>query len=122
MMNELETLLEQIKNTPEKTEFNDVISIIDEHYRYIPTRFTNGTDNDVVINTAGQNEGSCKIFSFARMNNLNKEQTLNCFGHYYRDDVLNNPEGQDHANIRTFMKHGWKHVSFESEALKRKAA
>jgi hypothetical protein len=45
MMNELETLLEQIKNTPEKTEFNDVISIIDEHYRYIPTRFTNGTDN-----------------------------------------------------------------------------
>ena len=122
MMNELEKLLEQIKNTPEKTEFNDVISIIDEHYRYIPTRFTNGTDNDVVINTAGENEGSCKIFSFARINNLNKEQTLNCFGHYYRDDVLNNPEGQDHANIRTFMKHGWKHVSFEGEPLKRKTA
>ena len=118
MMNELETLLEQIKNTPEKTEFNDVISIIDEHYRYIPTRFTNGTDNDIVINTAGENEGSCKIFSFARINNLNKEQTLNCFGHYYRDDVLNNPEGNDHANIRTFMKYGWKHVSFDGDALK----
>ena len=122
MMNDLETLLEQIKNTPEKTEFNDVISIIDEHYRYIPTRFKNGADNDVVINTAGENEGSCKIFSFARINNLNKEQTLNCFGHYYRDDVLNNPEGNDHANIRTFMKYGWNHVSFESEALKRKTA
>ncbi len=118
MMSKLETLLEQIKRFPEKTEFNDVISIIDEHYRYIPTRFTNGTDNDVVINTAGENEGSCKIFSFARINNLNKEQTLNCFGQYYRDDVLNNPDQSDHANIRTFIRYGWEHVTFEGDALK----
>jgi len=118
MMNPLETLLERIKNTPEKTEFNDVISIIDEHYRYIPTRFTNGTDNDIVINTAGENEGSCKIFSFARINNLNEEQTLNCFGHYYREDVLNNPDQSDHANIRTFIRYGWGHVTFEGDALK----
>jgi hypothetical protein len=118
MMNDLETLLEQIKNTPEKTEFNDVISIIDKHYRYIPTRFKNGADNDVVINTAGENEGSCKIFSFARINNLNKEQTLNCFGQYYRDDVLSNPDQTDHANIRTFIRYGWEHVTFEGDALK----
>ena len=118
MMSELETLLEQIKRFPEKTEFNDVISIIDAHYRYIPTRFTNDTDNDVVINTAGENEGSCKIFSFARINNLNKEQTLNCFGQYYRDDVLNNPDQSDHANIRTFIRYGWEHVTFEGDALK----
>jgi len=118
MMSELEKLLEQIKRFPEKTEFNDVISIIDEHYRYIPTRFTNGTDNDVVINTAGENEGSCKIFSFARINNLNKEQTLNCFGQYYRDDVLNHPKGSDHQNIRTFMKYGWGQLVFDGDALK----
>jgi hypothetical protein len=120
MMNPLETLLEQIKNAPEKTEFNDVISIIDEHYRYIPTRFTNGTDNDIVINTAGENEGSCKIFSFARINNLNEEQTLNCFGRYYRDDVLKNPDGTDHQNIRTFISHGWEHVNFEKTALNKR--
>ncbi len=118
MMNKLEKLLEQIKNTPEKTEFNDVISIIDEHYHYIPTRFTNGSDNDIVINTAGENQGSCKIFSFARINNLDKEQTLNCFGQYYRDDVLNNPDQSDHANIRTFIRNGWEHVTFEGDALK----
>lgn len=117
MMNELGILLEQIQNSPEKTEFNDVVSIIDQYYRYIPTRFINGTDNDIVINAAGENEGSCKIFSFARINNLDKEQTLNCFGRYYRDDVLKNPEQTDHANIRTFIRHGWEHITFEGNAL-----
>lgn len=117
IMNELETFVGQIKNTPENTEFDHVINIIDRYYLYTPTRFVNGTDNDNVVSDAGENEGSCKIFSFARIHQLDEVQTLNCFGKYYREDVLNNPEGTDHANIRTFMKHGWDHIKFDNTVL-----
>ncbi len=52
------------------------------------------------------------------MNKLNIEQTLNCFGKYYRNDVLQHPEGSDHQNIRTFMKYGWEQLVFDGAALK----
>ena len=113
----LEQLLEQLDSKPENTEFQDVIEVIDDNYRYTPTRFTNGQGESAIINEAGENEGSCKIFSFADINGLTEEQTLNCFGRYYRDDVLNNPDGTDHQNIRTFIKHGWEYVDFEKTAL-----
>ena len=91
----LEQLLEQLDSKPENTEFQDVIDVIDENYRYTPTRFTNGLGESAIINEAGENEGSCKIFSFARINDLTAEQTLNCFGRFYRDDVLKNQKDQD---------------------------
>ena len=37
---------------------------------------------------------------------LSKEETLALFGGYYRD-VVATPEGDDHPNIRNFMKSGW---------------
>ena len=46
---------------------------------------------------------SIKIFAFAKLNQLSKQNTLDCFGAFYREEVLKNPEGQDHMNIRTFM-------------------
>jgi len=107
---------------PDKTEFNDVINIIDKHYNYIPMQFSNGAGNEKIINAAGENEGSCKIFSLARIHQLDDAQTLQCFGHYYRDDVLKHPENSDHSNIRTFIKYGWQHVSFEGDALTAKPA
>lgn len=116
-MNTLETLLQQIKSTPENTEFQQVISIITEHYDYTPSQFSNGRDNDCVISQAGENEGSCKIFAFAQLNQLNKNQTLHCFGNYYRNDVLEHPENIDHANIRTFTKHGSENITFETMPL-----
>ncbi|NOQ89214.1 MAG: type III effector [Gammaproteobacteria bacterium] len=119
-MNDLDEFLKQITTTPEKIEFNDVINIIAKHYLYTPSRFVNGTDSENIINAAGENEGSCKIFSFAQLHQLDKEQTLNCFGQYYREDVLKHPEGSDHANIRTFIKHGWQQIKFDETALKRK--
>jgi len=73
-----------------------------------------------VDNAAGENEGSCKIFSFAQLQQLDETQTLNCFGRYYREDVLKNPQGSDHANIRTFIKHGWQHITFDNTALELK--
>jgi len=119
-MNDLEIFIKQIKNTPEKIEFKDIIELIDKYYNYTPTQFVNGTDSENIINLAGKNEGSCKIFTFAQLHRLDKTQTLNCFGHYYQEHVLKNPEGSDHENIRTFMKYGWQHISFDNTALELK--
>ena len=71
----------------------------------------------MLVNEAGTNEGSCKIFYFAQLNNLNVQQTLACFGRYYSEDVLSNPTGNDHGNIRNFMKTGWQGIEFKSVAL-----
>jgi hypothetical protein len=83
----------------------------------VPTTFTNGAGDYSVTNNAGDNEGSCKIFAFAKLHSLTEEQTLHCFGRYYREDVLNHPENNDHTNIRLFIKYGWQHILFEDEAL-----
>lgn len=109
-------LFEQLENAPQEIQFKDVISFIDEHYDFTPTKFTNGN----TVNEANQNNGSCKIFSFAKLNDLSKEETLNLFGEFYREDVLKNPEGTDHQNIRNFIESGWEGISFEGNALSRK--
>lgn len=109
-------LFEQLENAPETVEFKDVIAFIDEHYDFTPTKFTNGN----TMNEAGQNNGSCKIFSFAKLNDLSKQETLYLFGEFYREDVIKSPEGTDHQNIRNFMEFGWDGVSFEGKALQRK--
>jgi len=114
----LNEFLEAIKSHPEITNFTDVINTIDTYYDYEPSNFFNGPESDGVFNKAGENEGSCKIFSFAKLNDLNVEQTLNCFGQYYRLDVLQHPNNTDHANIRTFIKYGWDHIKFEKAVLK----
>lgn len=116
-MNDLEKFIQQIKAAPEKTVFKDVIDIVNQYYDYTPAPFSNGVANEKVINAAGENEGSCKLFSFAKIHQLDVAQTLHCFGHYYRDDVLQHPENSDHGNIRAFIKHGWAHVIFEENVL-----
>jgi hypothetical protein len=117
-MDSEETLLQQLKVAPGSIEFNDVISTIEKNYNYNPTEFTNGVNDDSITNNAGNNEGSCKIFAFARLHGLTDEQTLHCFGTYYRDDVLNHPDNNDHRNIRLFMIYGWQGIIFEGDALK----
>ena len=109
-------LFEQLEKSARQIQFNDVIAFIDAHYDFTPTKFTNGN----TVNEAGQNNGSCKVFSFAKLNTLSKEETLALFGDFYRTDVLENPEGTDHQNIRNFIEFGWDGILFEGEALKRK--
>ncbi|SEM41575.1 HopJ type III effector protein [Chryseobacterium taichungense] len=109
-------LFEQLEKSSEQIMFKDVIAFIDEHYDFTPTKFTNGN----TVNEAGQNNGSCKVFSFAQLNDLSAQETLNLFGEFYREDVLKNPEGTDHQNIRNFMEFGWEGISFEEKALSRK--
>ncbi len=110
----IENFLEQLKRSPESIEFDQVMNLIAEHYDYTPAAFSNGQTR----NEAGTNEGSCKIFAFAKLNGLNQEETLACFGKFYREDVLQHPDGDDHANIRQFMLHGWAGVQFESMPIK----
>ncbi len=109
----IHNLLEKINQTPESIEFSEVIATIDENYDFTPATFSNGE----TVNEAGKNSGSCKLFSFAKLQNLSAEQTLACFGAYYRIDVLENPQGTDHQNIRNFIKFGWGGITFEGEAL-----
>ncbi len=44
-------------------------------------------------------------------------ETLALFGRYYRDDVMGNPAGEDHANIRNFLLDGWVGVRFDDMPL-----
>ena len=110
---ELKAFLQKLNTTPEQIAFTDTIAVIDAHYDFTPTAFKNGEMN----NDQGQNNGSCKLFAFAKLHNLNEQQTLHCFGAYYRVDVLKHPEGTDHQNIRNFMKHGWSGVKYSDKAL-----
>jgi hypothetical protein len=109
----LEEFLTKINEEPERVSFSDTLDTIEGNYSFKPTAFKNGD----TFNEAGQNNGSCKIFAFAKKHQLTAQQTLYCFGTYYRNDVLNNPDGDDHQNIRNFMKYGWEGVEFEDEAL-----
>lgn len=96
--------------------FPEVMAVIDGHYTFTPTEFVNGEQ----VNAAGTNNGSCKIFAFARLHSLDEQATLNAFGDFYTRDVLQNPAGDDHANIRNFMNSGWSGVRFAGEPLSQK--
>ena len=115
-----EELIQSVKNQPDNIEFNEALQVINENYQYTPARFTNGSGDGQVINEAGTNEGSCKIFAFASLNQLNPNETLALFGRYYREDVLQHPENTDHANIRNFIRYGWDGISFDTMPLKMK--
>ncbi|ACU06916.1 Type III effector HopPmaJ [Flavobacteriaceae bacterium 3519-10] len=115
-INKNNMLLTQLQTSPETIAFQDVIAYIHQHYHFTPTKFTNGN----AVNEAGQNNGSCKVFSFAKLKGLNEEETLALFGDFYRTDVLQNPEGADHQNIRNFMQSGWDGIAFEGEPLAEK--
>lgn len=101
-----------------QTEFEDCIALIEALYVYTPTAFDNGTGDTPLHNAAGQNEGSCRIFAFARLQGLSEADTLACFGRFYRRDVLQNPEGTDHGNIRRFQRDGWAGIRFAAPALR----
>lgn len=113
-------LISKIKHAPETVEFNEVIAYINDNYHYTPVTFHNGTGTEIVTSAAGTNEGSCKIFAFAELNHLDQLQTLHCFGHFYREDVHKHPDANDHANIRQFMRTGWKGIRFDQQPLKAK--
>lgn len=114
----IHTFIEKLNTTPELIQFSDTMAVIESHYDFTPTAFKNGQ----LTNEAGQNSGSCKLFSFAQLHNLSVAQTLACFGDYYRIDVLQHPDAKDHQNIRNFMQYGWEGIVFDASALHLKNA
>ena len=107
------SFLEKLKQTPNAITFPETIAVIEENYNFTPTTFDNGTQH----NDADENSGSCKLFAFAKLQNLSQAETLACFGAYYFEEVLGNPEGTNHQNIRNFMKTGWSGIQFEGRVL-----
>lgn len=99
-----------------KINFKQVLKFIESRYDFEPTAFQNGAQK----NAAGENQGSCKVFCFAHLNNFNQLDTLALFAEHYQA-VKDNPDGTDHQNIRQFMHHGWAGVHFEGHALTPKA-
>ena len=96
--------------------FEDVIALIDEYYELQLLEFKSGD----ILNKQGENEGTGKILSYAALSELDQETTLKLWWQYYRE-VLADPKGTSHANIRNFMKYGWEGVPFENGiALTRK--
>ncbi|PQV49697.1 HopJ type III effector protein [Jejuia pallidilutea] len=110
------SFITKLKNTPEQVEFSETMNIVDQNYEFTPTAFKNGT----LENAKGENSGSCKLFAFAKAQGFSKEETLACFGAFYFEDVLKNPKGDGHQNIRNFIKTGFEGLSFEDEPLKKK--
>lgn len=106
-----EELIATLEEHP--VDFKQVMAVIDAHYDFTPTTFANGS----LVNEANSNNGSCKILAFGHRHQLSEQATLNAFGDFYTQDVLANPQGQDHQNIRTFMKSGWAGVRFTSDPL-----
>jgi hypothetical protein len=109
----IQNFINDIKTNPLAIAFSDVMALIDDNYTFTPVKFKNGE----IINEAGINNGSCKLFSFAKMHHLTQQETLNCFGAYYRENVLLHPQETNHANIRNFIKTGWDGIIFDAPAL-----
>ena len=103
-------LLAQLKEG--SAQFADVLAFIEARYTHTPTAFRNGAQ----ANAATENQGSAKVFSFAKLEGLNQADTLSLFAEHYAS-VLATPEASDHQNIRQFMQHSWDGVKFSGEAL-----
>tara|TARA_R110000796_G_scaffold183498_2_gene299956 strand:- start:25272 stop:25616 length:345 start_codon:yes stop_codon:yes gene_type:complete len=112
----LEEFKSKLKNSPQEIDFSETIEVIETNYNFTPTAFKNGE----IYNAAGENSGSCKVFAFAQIQEFSKEETLACFGKYYFKDVLQDPEGNGHQNIRNFIKTGFEGLKFEGEPLSKK--
>lgn len=112
----VETFKKTLKIAPKIIQFQDTMAVIESNFEFSPTAFKNGE----LTNNNDQNMGSCKLLAFAKMQLLTKEETLACFGQFYFEDVLNNPNGEEHQNIRNFIKTGFEGLSFEGEPLKEK--
>lgn len=112
----LETFLNKLKTSPKDIDFTDTIFVIESNYIFTPTAFKNGD----LHNNAGENSGSCKLLAFAKLQGFTKEETLACFGKYYFEEVLNDPNGNGHQNIRNYMKTGFEGLVFDSMPLKQK--
>lgn len=93
-------------------EFNDTLTLIERHFEYRPTGFHNGP----LYNAADENAGSCRIFALGRYCALPEADTLRLFAQHY-NQVIDDPAGDSHGNIRQYISTGWSGIQFEGEPL-----
>ncbi|MBU2875884.1 HopJ type III effector protein [Marinobacter salexigens] len=94
-------------------DFDDTLTLIQRYFDYTPTSFQNGP----LINAEGENAGSCKVFALGLHGSLNEADTLKLFAQHYQQ-VLHDPAGDSHSNIRQFMGSGWSGIRFENSPLR----
>lgn len=110
----IQEFINKLKTSPKTIEFSVTIAVIESNFVFTPTAFKNGE----LQNNAGENSGSCKLFAFAKLRGFTKDETLACFGTYYFEDVMKDPNGTGHQNIRNFMKTGFDGLVFDGSPLK----
>ncbi|MFV0540862.1 MAG: HopJ type III effector protein [Aestuariibaculum sp.] len=113
---DLNTFKNKLKTNPTKITFAETIAVIETFYTFTPTAFKNGN----LENRAGENSGSCKLLAFAKLQGFTKEETLACFGQFYFNEVLKVPNGDNHKNIRNFIKTGFEGLEFQDMPLIKK--
>ena len=75
------------------------------------------TDPQMGLFDMGDKQASINAPALPEIGEWDEKQLLACFGEHYRQ-VLADPGCESHANIRTFMRHGWKGIRFEQEPLR----
>jgi hypothetical protein len=105
MKDRINSLLEGLKN--HTITFKEVLEFIETDITHVPTAFKNGE----AFNEATQNQGSAKVFTFAKKHEMSAADALYLFAEHYQA-VLATPEAADHQNIRQFMIHGWQGLQF----------
>ena len=93
--------------------FDDTLVLIDRHFEFQPTGFNNGP----LRNDAGENAGSCRVFALGQYCNLSEADTLNLFAQHYQQ-VLGDPTGDSHGNIRQFISTGWSGIRVDQQPLR----
>lgn len=94
--------------------FVDSLAFINTWFEFTPSLF----NNNGLINNETENLGSAKIFALAQLLDLNKQQTLLCFGEHYRN-LSQTPESS-HLNIRMLINTNLTGIVFDRQPLRRK--
>lgn len=98
--------------------FQDVIATIKRHYECTPCPFRTGSGTTrETVNPAGTNSASCLLLAFASRLGLDQRTTLELYGEHYHN-VLADPGGTAHGNIRAFMANGWAGVIIDGAPLR----
>jgi len=99
---ECEVFNANVEMDADTLKFEELMEVIDTHFEVGLIEFKNGD----IVNKPGENEGSAKLLSYAALSDFDKDTTLTLWGQYYRE-VVADPDGDSHPNIRNFMKTGW---------------
>ena len=104
------------KNKKSILSFKFILQSIESCFKF---NINNGFKNGIIYNELNTNIGSLKVLLFAKLFKLNKLTTLKLWSEHYFN-VLNDPNGTSHGNIRNFIKYGWLGIDFLTNSIENK--